>query len=164
MQVAAFPVSVNGKTDRNALPDPLESDRCSATEITEADPADDDDNDCEGSEYDRNEDEAKRESPSKKDARRLQSDMRGVTFDEHKAAKMAMAKHVIDMVEKVSLPAALSMTLYHLLRCVALFQSSSDRARYSILILHLTVHISIIYLFLLQPALNCHHYYDILTA
>jgi hypothetical protein len=100
VQVAEFPVSVNGKTDRNALPDPLESDRCSASDITEADPADDDDNDREGSEYDENEDEAKRESPSKK---RLQSDMRGVVFDEHKAAKMAMAKHVIDMVEKVIL-------------------------------------------------------------
>ena len=147
--MAAFPVSVNGKTDRNALPDPLESDRCSASEPTEADPADDDDNDCEGSEYDRNEDEAKREAPSKK---MLQSDMRGVIFDEHKEAKMAMAKHVIDMVEKVSLPFPLSMTLNHPLRRVALLQGSSDRARYSILILHLTVHISTIYLF---PSPTC---------
>ena len=65
VQVIKFPETANGKTDRNALPDPLESDRCSASEETEADPADDDDNDGEGSEYDRNEDEAKREAPSK---------------------------------------------------------------------------------------------------
>lgn len=103
MQVAAFPETANGKLDRKALRDPLDSDLCAASDTTEADPADDD-NECEGSDYDRNEDEAKREVPCKKDAKRLQSDMRGVIFDEHKAAKMAMAKHVIDMVEKVSAP------------------------------------------------------------
>ena len=113
MQVSAFPETANGKLDRKALRDPIDSDLCEDTHSAELNPAEDD-NDCEESEIDRAEEEAKREVALSMGLKRVKCDMQGMVYDEQKAAKAAMAKHILDMVEKVS---ALSI----------MFSSSSTR-------------------------------------
>ena len=112
VQVNTFPETANGKLDRKALRDPLDSDLCEDAHGVEENAAEDD-NDDEESDYDKAEvEEAKKEVTSNKVSKRLKCDMQGIVFDEQKAAKMAMAKHVVDMVEKVSPSIKLALLLF----------------------------------------------------
>lgn len=97
MQVSVFPQTANNKIDRKALRDPLDS------EVTDDlhGGQEDNNNEEEESELDRGEEESKKEVTIGKGVKRLKCDMQGIVFDEQKAAKMAMAKHILDMVEKV---------------------------------------------------------------
>ena len=97
MQVSVFPQTANNKIDRKALRDPLDSEVTDDLHGGQEDNNDDE----EESELDRSQEESKKEVVIGKGVKRLKCDMQGIVFDEQKAAKMAMAKHILDMVEKV---------------------------------------------------------------
>jgi hypothetical protein len=103
VQVHAFPETANGKLDRKALRDPVESDLCdhipSETGEGTLDADDDDEeeekNACSDSRMERGKDHLK---DNKSVRAEMSSDARG----DSRLAVLALASHICDIVEKVS--------------------------------------------------------------